>query len=67
MIFYDNMQTTIEITGPLCQSKNIVRNWKKAMGSNRCKDCGRQFIADHERTYRGEPPVGWMLRSESSW
>jgi len=33
MIFYVNMQTTTEITCPLCQSKNIVRNGKKARGS----------------------------------
>ncbi|MDR0567798.1 MAG: IS1 family transposase, partial [Spirochaetaceae bacterium] len=33
---------------------NIVKNGKNNGSQNYlCKDCGRQFIADHEKTYRG--------------
>ncbi|MDR0569517.1 MAG: hypothetical protein LBG87_09980 [Spirochaetaceae bacterium] len=40
---------------PQCHSNTIVKNGKKSNGSRNylCKDCGRQFIADHEKTYRG--------------
>jgi transposase-like protein len=33
----------------------LVRNGKKYNGTQSylCKDCGRRFIADHEKTYRG--------------
>ncbi|MDR1445013.1 MAG: IS1 family transposase, partial [Treponema sp.] len=43
------------MTCPRCQSHNISRNGKKSNGKQNylCKDCGRQFISDHEMTYRG--------------
>ncbi|MDR2740665.1 MAG: IS1 family transposase, partial [Treponema sp.] len=49
------MLITIKIKCPLCHSPNITRNGKKSKGKQNylCKDCGRQFISDHERTYRG--------------
>ena len=49
------MKTTITIKCPRCGSENIVRNGKKSYKPQnyRCKDCGRQFIADQDRTYRG--------------
>ncbi len=49
---------TIVIPCPRCQKTNIVRNGKKynQKQNYRCKDCGRQFIADHERRYQGAVP-----------
>ena len=49
------MQLAITIQCPQCHSRNIVRNGKKYNGAQNhcCKDCGRQFISDHEKTYRG--------------
>jgi IS1 family transposase/transposase-like protein len=49
------MQLTIEIPCPRCHGTSIVRNGKKRNGTQnyRCTDCGRQFIADAQRTYRG--------------
>ncbi len=49
---------TIVIPCLHCQKTNIVRNWKKynRKQNYRCKDCGRQFIADHERRYQGAVP-----------
>jgi transposase-like protein len=40
---------------PHCHGTMLVRNGKKYNGAQNYlgKDCGRQFIADHERTYRG--------------
>ncbi|MDR2742232.1 MAG: IS1 family transposase, partial [Treponema sp.] len=48
------MLITIEIKCPLCHSPNITRNGKKNKSKQNylCKDCDRQFISDHERTYR---------------
>ncbi|MDR2150219.1 MAG: IS1 family transposase, partial [Spirochaetaceae bacterium] len=33
----------------------ITQNGKKSREKQnyRCKDCGRRFISDHERTYQG--------------
>jgi transposase-like protein len=49
------MLVPIEIQCPRCQGTKIVRNGKKSNGPQnyQCKDCGRQFIDDHEKTYRG--------------
>jgi transposase-like protein len=49
------MQTQITIKCPKCKSEHIVRNGKKANGKQlyKCRDCNRQFIADHEKTYNG--------------
>jgi len=49
------MNTTIIIKCPKCGSTNVVRNGKKPNKTQNylCKDCGRQFIAEHERTYKG--------------
>ncbi|MDR2793546.1 MAG: IS1 family transposase, partial [Treponema sp.] len=40
---------------PHCHSPNITGNGKKNKSKQNypCKNCGRQFIRDHERTYRG--------------
>ena len=48
-------QITITISCPRCGSENIVRNGKKPNGKQlyRCQDCKRQFIADHEKVYKG--------------
>jgi IS1 family transposase/transposase-like protein len=52
------MQTTTELYCPQCHSHTIVKNGKKLKGIQNylCKQCGRQFIADHERTYKGTLP-----------
>ena len=49
------MKTQISIKCRKCGSKNVVRNGKKACKAQNylCKDCGRQFIAEHDRTYKG--------------
>jgi IS1 family transposase/transposase-like protein len=49
------MQITIELKCPHCNSPNIVRNGKKSNRAQNylCKACGKQFISDLERTYRG--------------
>jgi IS1 family transposase/transposase-like protein len=49
------MKTTIKIRCPKCGSENVVRNGKKSYKTQnyRCKDCGRQFIAEQDRTYKG--------------
>jgi IS1 family transposase/transposase-like protein len=49
------MTITIAITCPHCHSPTISRNGKKNKGKQNylCKDCGRQFIGDHQMTYRG--------------
>ncbi|MDR1316083.1 MAG: IS1 family transposase, partial [Spirochaetales bacterium] len=40
---------------PHCQSPSITRNGKKSNDKQNylCSGCGRQFISDHEMTYRG--------------
>jgi len=49
------MTIKIELKCPHCQSPNIVRNGKKSNRTQNylCKACGKQFISDLERTYRG--------------
>ena len=49
------MTTTIHIHCPDCQSAKVKKNGKKISKKQNylCKDCGRQFIADHELTYKG--------------
>ncbi|MDR1956353.1 MAG: IS1 family transposase, partial [Treponema sp.] len=49
------MSITIEINCPHCHSQNITRNGKKSKSTQNFigKDCGRPFINDHERTYKG--------------
>jgi len=49
------MKTTTSIKCPKCGSENVVRNGKKTYGiqNYRCKDCGKQFIAEQDRTYKG--------------
>jgi transposase-like protein len=49
------MQTTITINCPHCHTTRITKNGKKrnATQNYRCKDDGRQFIAEHERSYNG--------------
>jgi len=44
-----------KLTCPQCLGTRIVRNGKKANGSQNylCKDCKKQFISDSERTYKG--------------
>jgi IS1 family transposase/transposase-like protein len=55
------MKTQITIKCPKCGSERIVRNGKKLNGKQlyKCRDCNRQFIADHEKTYRGT--IGWFV------
>jgi transposase-like protein len=54
------MQLTIEIKCPNCHSPNITRNGKKNKGKQNylCKECGRQFISDPERAYKGT--LSWV-------
>jgi transposase-like protein len=49
------MKAEITIKCPKCRSEHIVRNGKKANGKQlyKCRDCNRQFISDHEKTYKG--------------
>jgi len=49
------MKATITIKCPRCGSANIVRNGKKVYKPQNylCKKCGRQFIAEHDRKYKG--------------
>ena len=55
------MQTTIELKCPHCHSPIVVKNGKKHNGSQNylCKTCRRQFIRDHEKTYRG--CLSWIV------
>jgi IS1 family transposase/transposase-like protein len=54
------MSITIEIKCPHCHSANVTKNGKKSKGKQNylCKDCGHQFISDHERTYKGT--LSWV-------
>ena len=49
------MQLSTDLYCPHCHSMSIKKNGKKHKGKQnyRCKDCGRQFIAEQERTYNG--------------
>ncbi|MDR2150510.1 MAG: hypothetical protein LBO67_06795 [Spirochaetaceae bacterium] len=51
---------------PHCHSSTITRNEKKSKGKQnyRCKDCGRQFISDHGRTYQG--CLSWVVELVNS-
>ena len=46
---------------PKCHGTRIVRNGKKKYGVQNylCKDCGHQFIADSDRTYKGT--IAWVV------
>lgn len=48
------MQVQMVVKCPKCVSDRIVRNDKKANGKQlyKCRDCNRQFIDDHEKTYK---------------
>ena len=54
------MSITIELTCPHCHSPSIVRNGHKRNGSQnyRCKNCGKQFISDYQKIYRGS--LSWI-------
>jgi IS1 family transposase/transposase-like protein len=49
------MQINIEFKCPHCHSPKVVRNGKKSNRAQNylCKACGKQFISDAEKTYRG--------------
>ena len=49
------IQIEIEIKCPKCGSDRIIRNGKKSNGKQlyKCRDCNRQFIADHDKVYKG--------------
>ena len=51
------MKIRIELYCPNCQSAKVVKNGKKPNGKQNylCKNegCGRQFIGDHNLTYKG--------------
>jgi len=55
MRFYERMKINIELYCPRCHDSNLVRNGKKYNGPQnyRCKNCGKQFISDNQRTYKG--------------
>jgi IS1 family transposase/transposase-like protein len=55
MLYNSGMKTTITLKCRRCGSTNIVRNGKKAckLQNYLCKDCGRQFISEQDRTYKG--------------
>jgi transposase-like protein len=52
------MPIHLAISCPHCHGTTIVRNGKKYNEAQNylCKDCGRQFIAGHERACRGSLP-----------
>lgn len=49
------MQITITLHCPNCQGTRIVKNGFKSYGKQNylCKDCHRQFVGDHNLTYKG--------------
>ena len=49
------MKTKITLYYPCCQGTNIRKNGTKSYGKQNylCKDCHRQFVGDHNLTYRG--------------
>ena len=49
------MSINIELYCPHCHSPGIVQNGHKRNGSQnyRCKNCGKRFISDHQKIYRG--------------
>jgi len=52
------MKVEIKIRCPKCGSEKAVRNGKKKNGKQlyKCRDCNRQYIGDHEKTYKGTIP-----------
>ena len=53
--YFCNMQITITLYCPDCQSTNRKKNGKKSSKKQNCfcKDCRRQFIGNHAFTYKG--------------
>ena len=49
------MKSQILIKCSKCGSEKVKRNGKKPNGKQlyKCKECNHQFIADHEKTYKG--------------
>ena len=49
------MLIKIKLHCPNCQCTNVVKNGKKSYGKQNylCKSCKRQFIGDHNLTYKG--------------
>jgi transposase-like protein/IS1 family transposase len=49
------MQITIGLSCPQCHGRSIKRNGKKynSKQNYRCKDCGRQFITEADKSYCG--------------
>jgi len=49
------MKAEIKIRCPRCGSEKIVRNGLKSNGKQlyKCRKCNRQFIADHDKVYKG--------------
>ena len=51
------MNASITILCPDCQSAKIKKNGRKHYDTSKqnyfCKDCQRQFVADHQLTYKG--------------
>ena len=49
------MKVQILVKCSKCGSDKVKLNGKKANGKQlyKCKECNRQFIADHEKTYKG--------------
>ena len=49
------MKTEITLYCPCCKGTNIRKNGTKSYGKQNylCKDCHRQFVGDHNLTYRG--------------
>jgi IS1 family transposase/transposase-like protein len=58
--FYERMSINIELYCPRCHNSTIVRNGKKCNGPQNylCKGCGKQFISDSQRTYKGT--LSWI-------
>ena len=58
--YYESMTTTLELNCPRCHSPSIVRNGKKYNGlqNHLCQSCGKQFIPDGQRKYRGS--ASWI-------
>jgi len=49
------MKIEIKIRCPKCGSEKIVKNGFKSNGKQlyKCRECGRQFIADQDKVYKG--------------
>jgi len=56
MSIFVSMKIEIKLTCPSCQSTNIIKNGHKGYKNKQnflCKECGRQFIGDHNLDYNG--------------